>query len=128
MPRLKTPNLKLQTVADGNFELSSEVSERGTLICFYRGLHCPICATYLKELEQLTPQFEERGIKTIAVSTDDEERANKMTTRINAKNLRVGYGFSKAKRVIGDFIFQIHVAKLLLGLRSQNYLLNLVYS
>ena len=94
MPRLKTPNLKLQTVADGNFELSSEFSERVKLICFSRGLHCPICANYLKELEQLTPQFEERGIKTIAISTDDEERANKMTTRINAENLRVGYGFS----------------------------------
>ena len=47
-----------------------------------------------KEFEDMFPQFEERGIKTIAVSTDDEERANKMTTRINAKNLRVGYGFS----------------------------------
>ena len=75
MPRLKTPNLNIQTVADGNFELSSEVSKRGTLICFYRGLHCPICATYLKELEKLTPQFQQRGINTIAVSTDDEERA-----------------------------------------------------
>ena len=94
MPRLKTPNLNIQTVADGNFELSSEVSERGTLICFYRGLHCPICATYLKELEKLTPQFQERGINTIAVSTDDEERANEMAARISAKNLRVGYGFS----------------------------------
>ena len=85
MPRLKTPNLKLQTVANGDFELSSEVSERGTLVCFYRGLHCPICATYLKELEKLTPQFQERGMKTIAVSMDDEGRANEMTTRINAK-------------------------------------------
>ena len=94
MPRLKTPNLKVQTVTDGNFELSSEVSERGTLICFYRGLHCPICATYLKELEKLTQQFQERGINTIAVSTDDKERANEMTARIGAKDLRVGYGFS----------------------------------
>ena len=94
MPRKKIPNLKLQTVANGDFELSSEVSERGTLVCFYRGLHCPICATYLKELEKLTPQFQERGMKTIAVSTDDEGRANEMATSINAKNLRVGYGFS----------------------------------
>ena len=94
MPRLKTPNLNIQTVADENFELSSEISERGTLICFYRGLHCPICATYLKELEKLTPQFQERGINTIAVSTDNEERANEMAARISATNLRVGYGFS----------------------------------
>ena len=94
LPRLKTPNLKLQTVADGNFDLSIEVSEHGTLVCFYRGLHCPICVTYLKELEEFTPQFLKRGINTIAVSTDDEERANEMATRIDAKNLRVGYGFS----------------------------------
>ena len=70
MPRQKTPNLKLQTLDHGAFDLSNDGSERGTVVCFYRGLHCPICATYLTELEKRTADFAERGVKTIAISSD----------------------------------------------------------
>lgn len=72
-PRQKTPDLALETLAHGSFDLGSDGSERGTVICFYRGLHCPICASYLTELERLTPEFAERGVKTIAVSSDVKE-------------------------------------------------------
>ena len=51
IPRQKPPNLSLPLVGGGTFDLTAEGSERGTVVCFYRGLHCPICATYLKELE-----------------------------------------------------------------------------
>ena len=94
MPRQKTPGLTVETIADGSFDLASEGSERGTVICFYRGLHCPICATYLTELEKLTPQFAERGVSTIAISSDVEDRAQGMAEKIEAKNLRIGYGLS----------------------------------
>ena len=75
-PRHKTPDLILPTVNGETFELSNETSERGTVVCFYRGLHCPICATYLSELERLTPDFNKRGVTTIAISSDDKERAS----------------------------------------------------
>ena len=91
MPRQKTPDLTLPLLGGGQFDLASEGSERGTVICFYRGLHCPICANYLTELEKKTPEFAERGVTTIAVSSDGEERAAEMAKNINAKNLRFAY-------------------------------------
>jgi peroxiredoxin len=94
MPRQKTPDLKLPTLDHGAFDLSDDGSERGTVVCFYRGLHCPICATYLTELEKRTADFAERGVKTVAVSTDTEERARGMADGIKAKDLRIAYGLS----------------------------------
>ncbi|UWQ48609.1 AhpC/TSA family protein [Leisingera caerulea] len=91
IPRQKTPDLSLPTLDHGRFDLSSETAERGTVICFYRGLHCPICATYLKEFERKVPDFAERGVNCIAISTDGEERARAMADKIEAKELRFGY-------------------------------------
>ncbi|MEO1612528.1 MAG: peroxiredoxin-like family protein [Pseudomonadota bacterium] len=91
MPRQKTPALSLPLVGGGTFDLDAEGSERGTVVCFYRGLHCPLCATYLKELERLTPDFAKRGVTTIAVSSDGEERARGMAEKIEAKDLRFAY-------------------------------------
>ena len=94
IPRQKAPELALDTLAHGRFDLASEKPDRMTLVCFYRGLHCPICANYLKELERLTPAFAERGVTTIAVSADDQERARSMAEKTGARGLRIGYGLS----------------------------------
>ncbi len=93
-PRQKTPNLNVETVSNGTFDLATEGSERGTVICFYRGLHCPICATYLKEFEKTASQFAERGVTTIAISSDEQDRAQAMAEKIEAKDLRIGYGLN----------------------------------
>ncbi len=91
IPRQKTPGLIVPLVGGGSFDLATDGSERGTVVCFYRGLHCPLCATYLKELDRLTPEFAERGVKTVAISSDVEERGVAMGKKIEAKNLRIGY-------------------------------------
>lgn len=91
IPRQKTPNLSLPTLNGGAFDLSAEATERGTVICFYRGLHCPICANYLKELEKRVAEFAERGVSCIAISSDGEERTRAMAEKIEAKGLRFGY-------------------------------------
>jgi len=92
MPRQKTPALKVETLAHGTFDLAAAKPERGTLVCFYRGLHCPICAGYLTELEKQTPAFAERGVETIAISSDEQDRAQQMADKIGADKLRFGYG------------------------------------
>lgn len=97
IPRQKTPALALETLDSGAFDLDAESWERGTVVCFYRGLHCPICANYLTELEKRTPEFAERGVGTIAISTDGEDRTRAMADKIGAKALRFGYGLSLAK-------------------------------
>lgn len=91
IPRQKTPDLKLPLLGGGSFDLSAESSERGTLVCFYRGLHCPICATYLTELQRLQGDFAERGVGVVAVSSDGEERARQMAEKIGEKGLRFAY-------------------------------------
>jgi peroxiredoxin len=96
IPRQPVPSLIVDTVSSGTFELTNDNSEFGTLVVFYRGLHCPICATYLKELERLTPEFEERGLKTIAISSDGEDRARQMAEKVGANSLRFGYGLPLA--------------------------------
>ncbi len=97
IPRQKTPDLAVQTLDHGLFDLSAEDSKLGTVICFYRGLHCPICANYLKEFEKRVPEFAERGVGSIAISSDGEERARAMADKIEAKELRFGYGLGLAK-------------------------------
>jgi len=94
MPRQQAPALEVQTLSGDPFRLANENPQRLTLVSFYRGLHCPICATYLKELERLTPLFAERGVTTIAISSDDPPRAQAMAEKIGATNLRIGYGLS----------------------------------
>ncbi len=90
-PRKKTPDLNLPTLDHGAFDLSADGSERGTVICFYRGLHCPICATYLTEFQKHVADFADRGVKAVAVSSDGEDRARQMAEKIGADTLRIAY-------------------------------------
>lgn len=92
IPRQKTPGLTVPKLDGANFDLTSDGAERFTLVVFYRGLHCPICATYLKELERLVPEFESRGVSPIAISSDGQERAQAMAEKVGADKLRFGYG------------------------------------
>ena len=97
LPRQKTPNLMLETLDHGQFNLSSDVSERGVVICYYRGLHCPLCANQLKDFQNHVEEFAKRGVTCIAVSCDDEERTRQMADKVGAGNLQFGYGLSLAK-------------------------------
>lgn len=97
MPRQKTPDLSVPTLDHGDFNLSQDGSERGTVVCFYRGLHCPLCATYLTELEKRVDDFAERGVKTIAISSDGEDRTRQMAEKIGASKLRFGHDLSLEK-------------------------------
>jgi peroxiredoxin len=92
IPRQATPALMVPTLQHGTFDLSADGAEHFTLIVFYRGLHCPICMKYLLELSRLLPEFEKRGVKVIALSSDTKERTAQMAEKINAPGLRMGYG------------------------------------
>lgn len=105
IPRQAVPALSVETLDHGRFDLATAKPHRMTLVCFYRGLHCPICANYLKELERLTPEFAERGVETIAISSDGEDRARTMAEKVGAKALRFGYGLDlKVARAWGLYV------------------------
>jgi len=94
IPRHPVPALTVPLLTGERFVLGATPGERFDLVVFYRGLHCPLCAKYLLELERLMPEFENRGVKVIAVSSDNEERARSMTEKVKAKFLKFAYGLS----------------------------------
>lgn len=94
IPRQAVPVLAVDTVAHGRFELATATPAHFTMIVFYRGLHCPICAKYLMELERLVPEFEKRGVEVVAISSDDAARGAAMAEKIKAGGLRIGHGLS----------------------------------
>ena len=90
LPRRPVPELLVPTLAHGVFDLGTDAPERFTLVVFYRGLHCPVCLKYLRHLEALVPEYERRGTKVIAISSDARERAQEMASKVGA-SLRFGY-------------------------------------
>lgn len=93
-PRQPVPALSVPLVGGGRFVLGAAPAKTFDLIVFYRGLHCPICAKYLMELERLMPEFEKRGVHVVAVSSDGAERGKAMAEKIQAVHLRIGYELS----------------------------------
>ena len=91
MPRQPVPALQVPTLDHGPFELSADAAPNFTLLVFYRGLHCPICLKYLLELGRLQAEFEQRGVKLIALSSDTPERARAMADKLKAPGLRMGH-------------------------------------
>jgi peroxiredoxin len=47
------------------------------MVVVYRGVHCPICATYLTELNELHEEYKKANIDIIAVSADSVEQLNR---------------------------------------------------
>ncbi len=90
-PRTETPDLEFETVDGETWRLADQSPENFTMIVAYRGLHCPICKNYLRDLDRLSEDFEKRGVQSVVVSTDDRERAEETKRGWELENLTVGY-------------------------------------
>jgi peroxiredoxin len=66
------------------------------LVVVYRGLHCPICKTYLAKLEDLVPEFKKIGVDVVAVSGDPKSKARQMANE-QELSLTIGYDLSIAQ-------------------------------
>lgn len=93
-PQTPTPDLKVETVGGDTWQLFKQNPENFTMIVAYRGLHCPICKTYLRELDRNYEEFKKRGVETIVVSTDVKERAETTKQEWGLENVPIGYGLS----------------------------------
>ena len=94
MPRYPVPALNVPLTTGERFVLGAQPGEKFDLLVFYRGLHCPICAKYLLELERLAPEFASRGVQVVAISSDTEERGKAMAENVKASGVKFGYGLS----------------------------------
>ncbi|MBB5379212.1 peroxiredoxin [Deinococcus metalli] len=92
MPRQPVPELSVPLVGGGHWTLAEQTPHLFTMVVFYRGLHCPVCARYLRDLHSLLPEFTQRGVSIIALSSDTQERAERANANWHLDGLTLGYG------------------------------------
>lgn len=92
MPGRPAPALSLPTLDGGRFDLGSQSG--WTLLAFYRGLHCPLCADELGALAKRMGEFEALGVSVFALSADDEARARAMWEKAGAARLPIAHSLS----------------------------------
>jgi len=85
-PGTPAPELVLSTLSHGEFSLTGSTAENGTVLVFYRGLHCPICMRQLTDLERHVEKFADKGVDLIAISADGREKTDRPPPRPGPKN------------------------------------------
>jgi peroxiredoxin len=91
IPRQPVPALAVPLLDGSQYTLGVPPAPTFDMVVFYRGLHCPLCAKYLTELERLHEEFTKRGVRPVAISADNRERAGAMATKVKAERLAFGY-------------------------------------
>ncbi len=99
-PLGRVPTLDLPLAGGGRFDLSARRPRTFTMLVFYRGLHCPICRTYLRDLDRRLDDFAKLGVEAVAISTDSKERAERSKKDWGIERLDVAYdlGIDQARR------------------------------
>jgi len=91
IPGQPVPELTVPTLAGTMWNVAAAKPQRFSLVVFYRGLHCPICTTYVAELDKLVPDFSNRGVETIALSGDTKQRAEEARSKWGLSHLTLGH-------------------------------------
>lgn len=94
LPRQPVPSLSVPTLAGETWSIETATPQRFSLIVFYRGLHCPICATYVAELDKVAPDLAARGVETITISSDTEERAREAQVKWGLQHISIGHSLT----------------------------------
>ena len=95
-PDAPVPELSLPLVGGGTFTLNADAPENFTMVVFYRGLHCPVCKTYLEKLNGLAAGYADAGFDVIVASMNDHATATQTAQDWDVGNLKVAYGLSEA--------------------------------
>lgn len=74
-PRRSVPDLRVPLLNGFCWNIAEQTPRCFSMIAYYRGDHCPVCTTYMRELKRLIPEFDKRGISVVAISSDTRERA-----------------------------------------------------
>lgn len=77
LPKKEVPRLRVETTNGMQWDLRDQKPENFTLVVFYRGLHCPVCKSYLQELNEKTEEFREKGVNMICISANNQSLAEK---------------------------------------------------
>ena len=91
----QSPALAVRTLDGAQWTLAASAPRVFTLVVFYHGHHCPVCRTYVGELEQKHDAFAGRGVEVIAISGDSADRAQRSRAEWMLGRLRLGYGLTE---------------------------------
>ncbi|MFC7337340.1 peroxiredoxin-like family protein [Haloferula chungangensis] len=94
IPKTKAPDLTVKRIVGEDWSLADQEPENFLMLVFYRGRHCPICKTYLENLNTLLDDAADRGVKVFAVSGDTQERAEACLGDWEVDDLEIGYGMT----------------------------------
>lgn len=104
-PRHPAPELEVPVAGGAHFALGANPPETFTILVFYRGRHCPICADYLASVEAGMDDAYALGCDVVAVSMDTEARADASMEDWGIRRLRLGYEMPEAvARAYGLYI------------------------
>ncbi len=92
-PQKKVPEIRVDTLQGKEWRLSQQRPDKFTMIVFYRGHHCLVCRHYIHDLAVRLPEFEERGVNVIAISSNNREKAQQSQGEWHTGELTIGYGF-----------------------------------
>lgn len=95
IPGKEVPELIIDTINGMKWELRSEKPESFTLLIFYRGLHCPVCKSYLEELNENIEKFRKLGVNVICISANKGSLAERTIVEWDVDRLTIGYGMSQ---------------------------------
>lgn len=95
VPGNVVPTLTVDTLSENAWTLAEQTPRNYTMVVFYRGLHCPLCAEYLKQLNSKLSQFHDLGIEVIAISGDTREKAATSAEAWDVNDLTLGYGLTR---------------------------------
>lgn len=93
-PGEPVPPLLVDTVGGPCWRLCDQKPKNFVLVLFYRGLHCPFCMNQLKDMERKYEAFRKRGVRVLAVSADNRERAERTAAEWSIDQLTLCYGLS----------------------------------
>lgn len=99
-PKTEVPKL-------GGGTLTLGVAQGGRdwqLVVIYRGLHCPLCKTYLATLDGMQAKFHDIGVDVVVASSDPEAKAQTMASE-KGLTLPMGYDLSIAQmQALGVYV------------------------
>ena len=94
IPNQPVPPLRVKTVGGPCWRLCDQKPQHFTLVLFYRGLHCGFCKAQLQAYEARYEEFRKLGVRVLAVSADDRERAEKTVRDWHLDELTVCWGLT----------------------------------
>lgn len=97
------PSITLPTLAGADIALGGTADQR-RLILVYRGLHCPICKTYLRAWQDHLPALADENVALYAISGDSREKAAAFAAEVGL-DFPIGYDLSvDAMRKLGLYV------------------------